>query len=452
MKHAKTASVLLALLAFVIPSLAGASEVAARAGALDPTWGKGGRVTTAFGPIQAQVDSLAIQRDGRVVAAGYSVVDPDHSVLAVARYRPSGKLDPTFGMGGRVTTRIGSNFDFGHAVAVQQDGKIVVAGTTLTQLDPVRRSIVLVRYRSDGTPDLGFGQGGIVTTAIGLDSFAGALVVQPDGRLVVAGDSLRGSHYEFALARYTTSGQLDPSFGDGGIAETQINGGNSAAETLALQPDGKLVAAGSTWTDEQVLPPGLFAVARYQTDGSLDRGFGVDGTVVTAVGPVGVDDASSVAIQPDGKIVAAGSSNDGTADSFALVRYESGGELDPSFGVGGKVTTSLSAADDWISAIAVRPNGKIVAVGTAGHETRLGAVPEFAVARYREDGSLDRSFGSAGKRIFSFGPDDDEANAVAIQQNGRIIVGGLSDTCACARGKWVFALARLLATASPSRR
>jgi uncharacterized delta-60 repeat protein len=213
-----------------------------------------------------------------------------------------GALDPTFGTGGEVTTDFGGS-DSAEAVGIQSDGKIVTAGSTFSG---GLQHFVLARYNADGNLDSSFGSGGKVTTDFGGFDAASALVIQPDGRIVAAG---RGSG-DFALARYNADGSLDPTFGSGGKVTTDF-GGSDDAFGVALQADGKIVAAGQGGSD--------FGLARYNADGSLDPTFGSGSRVTTDLG--GFEDAIAVALQNDGKIVITGQKFSGGFQQFALARY-----------------------------------------------------------------------------------------------------------------------------------
>jgi uncharacterized delta-60 repeat protein len=277
-----------------------------------------------------------------------------------------------------------------------------------------------------GDLDLGFGSNGKVLTDFGSSSIDQALAValQPDGKIVAAG----GSGSDFALARYNADGSLDSSFGSGGKVLTDFGSSSiDGARAVALQPDGRIVAAGTSRAGGSF----DFALARYNADGSLDPGFGSGGKVLTDIGSSSFDQALAIALQPDGKIVAAGNGG------FALARYNADGSLDSSFGSGGKVLTDAGISN--LAAIALQPDGKIVAAGES-----LAAGPlDFALARYNADGSLDSSFGSGGKVLTNLGSLDG-ARAVVVQVNGKIVAAGYS----FAGGSRDFALVRYNADGS----
>ena len=350
-------------------------------GTLDTGFGTGGKVLTPVGTLTDEAHSIALQDDGKIVVAGYA--SSGNNDFAVVRYNADGSLDTGFGTGGKVTTPIGTGDDWAHDVTVQTDGKIVVAGYTKVSLFDT--DFALVRYNADGSLDTGFGTGGKVTTAFGTYDEAYSVTVQADGKIIVAGSANNGSE-DFALVRYNTDGSLDSGFGTGGKVTTPIGAGTDTAYDVLVQSDGKIVVAG------QASGTGYdFALARYNADGSLDAGFGTGGTVLNAVSSNN-DFGRFVALQSDGKIVVGGDSNHDDFDyDFALTRFNTDGSLDTSFGTGGIVFTQIGDADDFAHSIAVMPDDRIVVAGSANNGTN----EDLAVARYYPDGSVDTGFGIA---------------------------------------------------------
>jgi uncharacterized delta-60 repeat protein len=357
-------------------------------GDLDPTFGIGGVVATDFGAGQ-----VAIQRDGKIVAAGGGL----------ARYNADGTLDPTFGTGGEVTT------DFGATdVAVQRDGKIVVAGSGLA------------RYTPDGTPDPTFGTGGEVAT----DFWAAAVAIQLDGKTVVAGSFFNGSNDDFALARYNPDGTLDPTFGTGGKVTTDFFGDWDDANALAIQGDGKVVVAGTAFNNtnpdfaltrynaDGTLDP------TFGTGGKVTTDFHGQGE-----GCLIGEAPFAVAIQEDGKIVAAGFHCLAETFVFALARYNPDGALDPTFGTGGKV--DIPGSSRMATAAAIQGDGKIVAAGGCfGDLFFCDYQPsDFFLARLNPDGTLDPTFGVGGKVTTDFGGGE-SASDLAIQGGGKLVAAG----------------------------
>ncbi len=280
-----------------------------RAGKLDPTFGRNGKVLTRDG----QAGAVAIQPDGKIVAAGYR-----GNGFAVTRFTARGRLDRSFGSGGSVVTGVGSGGDaYASALAIQSDGKLLVAG-------PTGQTSALVRYSSTGRLDPSFGKGGRVIARVVNPS---AVVTQSDGKIVVVTGS--------ALLRYRGDGSLDPTFGVGGKAATDPGFGSA----LAIQADGKLVVAGTGEGRCNCQDARVFMVARWTSDGSPDSSFGRGGKVTTAFRDGAT--ADGVAVVRAGKIVASGTVG---GKDFALARYTSSGKLDGSFGKDGRLVTDFTSA------------------------------------------------------------------------------------------------------------
>jgi len=408
----------LAVAAVAAPSVLGA------AGDLDPSFGATGTVTTNFDPGRGEARAVAVQADGKIVAAG-----TDGSDFALTRYNPDGSLDPSFDGDGRVTTHVGNvNISAVNAAAIEPDGKIVVAGTN-GGID-----FELARYNNDGSLDTGFGTDGVVITdfpsAQPFDA-AFAIAIQPDGK-IVAGGSTAGCCFTFALARYNSDGSLDPSFGTDGRVTTDFSVFSiDSVSALAIQSDGKIVAAG--YGSFGIGGDDDFALARYKPDGSLDTSFGNGGRTTTDFGggnisPVCVSDrANDVVIQPDGKIVAGGVTGYRSfCSTAAFARYNADGTLDASFGTAGKLVGTQEA----VNGLALQSDGKLVAASTG--YLPGGFCCAFVVGRYLSTGSLDPSFGQGGQVRTPLG----SAADVAVQPDGKIVVAGATGLA--------FALARYL--------
>ncbi len=340
-------------------------------GTLDATFGTGGKVVTAIGASNDFASSVAIQ-SGKIVVAGYAAGGTNID-FAVARYNADGTLDTTFGTGGKVTTAVGNLDDFASSVAIQADGKIVVAGAT--EITLFSNDFAVLRYNVNGSLDTTFGTGGKVVAPIGnSDDFASSVAIQTDGKIVVAGASSDGATDDFAVARFNANGALDTTFGTGGKVVTPVGSSDDFASSVIVQTDGKIIVAGDSNTGNND-----FALVRYNAGGTLDTTFGTGGKVVTPIGSSN-DYLYAAALQPNGKIVAAGFAF-GTNDDFALARYNTNGTLDTTFGAGGKTVTPIGAADDYAMAVTVQADGKIIAAGSSSNGTNL----DFAVARYFGD-------------------------------------------------------------------
>ncbi len=378
------------------------NSILAADGDLDLSFDTDGKVITDISGPDDQGIAVAIQSDGKIVVAGVSNND-----FALTRYNSDGSLDSTFSGDGIVTTNItGLSNDTATAVAIQPDGKIVAAGVA-------NGNFALARYNSDGSLDTTFSSDGIVTTTFFNFStdLAHAVAIQTDGKIVAAGMS----NGNFALARYNSDGSLDTSFsGDGKATTTFTATSIDVAYDVALQTDGKIVSAGFTLMNGNY----NFALARHNPDGSLDRLMMNDFS-----GAGSVDVAYAVALEPNGKIVAAGYTNSGQSD-FALIRYYPDFRLDKTFSGDGKVTTDFSGSGSVDVAYAVAPqaDGRIVVAGSSFN----GVNNDFALACYNANGSLNGNFSGDGLVTTFFGVADDEdvARSVAIEAAGEIVAVG----------------------------
>jgi uncharacterized delta-60 repeat protein len=346
-----------------------------------------------------------------------------------------GDLDTTFNGTGKVTTDFSGGYDVGTSVAVQNDGKIVVAGAT-----DLNSEFALVRYNPDGSLDTSFNGTGKVTIDFG-DGYenASSLAVQSNGKIVVAGVAAGGGNGDFALVRFNTDGSLDTSFNGNGKVTTDIAGGNDSGESVAVQSDGKIVVAGYSNGGGN----SDFALVRYNVNGSLDTSWNGTGKVTTDIGG-GEDIGFSVAVQSDGKIVASGFSYSGGGFGFAVVRYNVNGSLDTTFNLTGKVTTAINTYSSGQS-VAVQGDGKIVVAGYSN----AGGASDISVARYNADGSLDTGFGGTGVVTHDFGVHDG-AQGMKCRAMGELwsrdgpTAAAPSTSCWCATtptGAWTRALA-----------
>jgi len=322
--------------------------------------------------------------------------------IATVKAEP-GDLDTSFGSNGVVKTDLG-DFDVAIDVAVQHDNKIVVTGSTFGALT----NIALVRYESNGSIDSGFGTNGVVITNLSATDIGREVVIQANGKIVVGGSNDINGDKDFTLARYSEDGSLDTSFGVGGVVTPTISTDDDEIWGITLQSDGKIIAVGESG--------GQLAIARFNSDGSLDSTFDDDGIALPFAGS-----GQAVTVQVDGKIVVAGRTN----SQFLVVRLNTDGSLDNSFDSDGYVMT-LVGAGTFVSAydVGLQSDGQIV-VGGTGYN---GSDYDIAVVRYNSDGSLDMNFGSNGKYMYDSGNGNDEGLALTIQSNDKILASGYSNT------------------------
>ncbi len=396
------------------------SAAHAAPGDLDTSFSGDGKVITGL-PGNARFTAVAIQADGRIVAAGGVFTQPGVAGdFAVARYLANGTLDPSFGGGvGIVTTDFGTASDEASGVAIQADGRIVVAGSAGT-------SVAVARYNADGTLDATFSGDGRLTMSFGASgSGAAGLAIQADGRIVVVG-STAGN---FAVARLNTNGTLDTTFGLPGTGIVTRNfGGNDTARAVAIQADGRIVVGGTT--------DGRFAVTRFTTTG-VDEVLGLgslNGALGTSFGPGFLATAHGLAIQPDGKIVVVGDIRNlnivGQQPRMGVARYDPvSGFLDETFAADGLTSIDFGPPSDAL-AVAIQPDGKIVVAGSVAQATGP-ANANFALARLHVNGTPDSTFNGDGQVVTDFSSGSttrlDFASAIAIQPNdGRIVVAGSS--------------------------
>ncbi len=402
-------------------TMVGAAVVTAAPGDLDPSFDGDGAAVTDFGAAD-DGQAVVVQTDGKIVVVGGS-----GGSFAVARYNPDGSLDTGFDGDGRLTTDFGGD-DKAGAVALQADGKIVAAGTTSDLLDFSKVSFAVARYNPDGSLDTGFDGDGKLTTSFGAPARAHGVAVQSEGMIVVVGDAGSGNAMDLALARYRPDGSLDSGFGVDGKVVTDL-GGNDHGNAIALYgPYEQPVVAG--WT---TLAGGAdLAVVRYGPDGSLDASFDGDGVAVTNLG--GAENGNAVLLQPDGRIVVAGSSTGAGTSQLALARYRTDGALDTDLaGVGWRVFGT--PREDFGQAVGRHADGRLVVGGRIGPANGS----DLLVVQLTYDGRNDDAFGTDGVAITDLGGND-FGYGLALQADGKIVLAGETN----ARGTRDFAVARYL--------
>jgi uncharacterized delta-60 repeat protein len=425
------------LFATVLSMLAFTVALAA-SGDLDTTFGGDGRITSYAVPSRPgrsdTVFGIAIQADGKIIAAGFSGVPQTSTYdFALIRYNPDGSLDNTFSADGRLITNFGG-IDQAYDAALQPNGKIVVAGYKCSN-DFTICDVALARYNVGGALDITFSGDGKQTSDFGgNDNGSLAVAIQPDGKIVAAGYMWNGTDYDFAVYRYLSNGTLDSTFSGDGMARIGFGAGRQDyAGDLVIQSDGKIVVIGYTGDSDEA--NNNFAVARLNANGSLDTTFSGDGKQITNFG--GDDYAYAVALQTDGKIVVIGEKGTSALSYFAVVRYNSDGSLDAAFNTTGRKAFSIAAGVNSVAvAVRVQANGKIVIAGRTG----AAEVADFALVRLNSGGGFDTTFSGNGKVTVDFGGDD-YGRALALQSSdGKYVIGGFTSDGT----QRDFALARIL--------
>lgn len=389
------------------------------------------QIPNAVNGLDLRLESAAFQADGRLVAVGSqnkTATGEDLSDFFVVRLNSDGSYDKSFGANGKAVTDFEGNSDVAFCVAVQQNGKTVVAGRSRNQ--DFRNDLAIARYNSNGTLDASFGIGGKVIAKLEQESGATTIAIQDDGKIVVGG-LVYSNVCDFLLLRYKTDGTLDKTFGSNGKVVQDFNAGFDLIANIAIQKDGKILASGDANTD--------FPLVRYNTDGSLDKTFGKEGKMVVdqnspAYAPYYI---RGLSVQPDGKIVVGGQFGGYGGNGFGVARVIKNGTIDESFGSGGVAETFFGFYTEGVNSIALQKNGRIV----LGGMVQKTAYPpndynvtnddwDFAMVRYNHDGTLDKSFGKGGLLLANFGGSSAYASgdflSTLLLQNDRLFAVGMS--------------------------
>ena len=418
------------------------ARVAAQPGALDVSFGQGGKVISEINNINNIASTILAQPDGKLIVIGSSIPGGYQGYFSIARYNYNGSLDQTFGVNGLVETHL--NYDEAHAQAglLQPDGKIVVAGYAWSGAN---YDFAIIRYTSDGKRDLTFGMGGVVLTDFdGRDDKVNSLALHSNGNIIAGGSIEEINFFEMdaAFACYDQNGSLVNNFGSDGkvICNISESGLWQSIHSLVIQSDGKILAGGYTEHHELMSDDytEAFLLLRLLSNGTLDPNFGDAGIIKTLIGEHSI--GKSVAVDGSGRILMLGKASltSGGPDAMALVRYDSDGTLDENFGNQGIVITTFDNVDDVGNCLLIQPDQKILAAGVTA--TTSGTTLNFALARYHTNGTMDISFGSGGKITTDFNNDWDFGTSVALQKNGKIVVAGYSKSS----NDYDFALARYL--------
>jgi uncharacterized delta-60 repeat protein len=406
---------------------------------LDSTFGTGGASAITFGGL-AWAQGIAVQSDNKIImVSSCNHIQLSRVPFCAIRINENGSFDNTFhndnptGSPGVFTIFDNSRNGVANDVVIQSDGKVILVGWVPGN---GTEDAALVRYNADGTEDSSFGSGGKVLTDVtaGNNDRAEKVALQPDGKILIVGSTGNA----LFVARYLPDGTLDDSFGKGGVAQTMISGESVQGRSIALQPNGKIVAGG-------VVVLNSYIVTRFNSNGSTDTTWDVDGIQTIPPAPttgVGLG-IRSVGIQLDGRVVALGHGR-------TLFRFNSDGSLDTSFDGDGS-RTALNDKEPY--SMMVSASGKITVVGTGYPPSCTFGFPcptpdlRFFTARYKPDGSPDTAFSGDGYLEIDVPGAYDGARAVATDPIGRVVVGGLTSNC-CNRTYWeqpIYAAARLSA-------
>ncbi len=400
----------------LISALYQTERVGAVAVTTDYAFGTNGVVQTDIASYETRALDMVIQADGKIVVAGYGDTISGPGYFTVTRYNPDGSLDFSFDGDGIVAGqfRITGSYtaSYGRSVAIQTDGKIVVAGDSYVfENGNGTTDFGVARLNPDGSFDNSFDGDGRVnfSAASTQHDQAYQVAIQPGGKIVVSGNVGNGFNtYNPAVARLNPNGSLDTTFfDDGTIDYMNIYGSPSA---LYIQPDGKI----NVVTDiVSPTPDELTIFLRYNADGSPDMTFGNGGRRSTAA----LGRVNAIGFQPDGKIILG-------SQFFTIVRLNADYSLDTSFGNNGGATVSFGQYFNWMNDLAVQPDGKIVVAGYTNTEAGSNVACDFTLARFNADGSLDTTFDLDGKIVASVGSRIERAEAVRVLPNGKILMAG----------------------------
>jgi uncharacterized delta-60 repeat protein len=396
----------------------------AQSGEIDTSFGINGKVITGIGSNNNWAYGIAIQPDGKFIVGGTYVSSNGDNDFALSRYNIDGSLDITFGTGGRVVTDFldyGNNYSYIHSVLVLPNGKIIVFGTTGRQGFTPQSAVV--RYAGNGSIDTGFGNNGKIVSNLFPYSINGSkMAVQPDGKLIITSEKIYDAdpNYYIGVERYTEDGVLDTSFGTNGVAVAGFGNGRSIASSIVLQPDGKIVVS-ATYNQSAIFN---MSITRFNGNGTLDTSFDSDGKVTTSFGPGTSGESMQAFLKPDGKIIIAGAVYNTNARYFGVVQYNNNGSLDTTFDSDGKAWYAFAGETDYssISSVTRQADGKFLVICKP---TDYGATTsDFVVRRYNANVTIDTDFGVNGRIQTSLINGYSEAQSAAVAPNGEIFVAG----------------------------
>lgn len=393
----------------------------AASGELDTSFGTAGKVETSLAPASIEAADLAIQSDGKIVqVGGLQAADFSKTEALLLRYNLDGGLDASFGAGGQTTTDYGAVLSSARAVKLLADGKILTAGSATTANNT--STMIVARYNNDGALDTTFGANGLAVIDFGTFASGEALAVQGDGKIVVAG-SINPTDPDLALARLLPDGSLDTNFGSGGKAITNFASGGETGLAVAVQSTGKIVVAGFRKASKTINGNPVngedIALARFSGDGQVDTGFGQNGLVTAEFGDQYIH-AYDMALQADDSIVVTGNRGQSvqmpTTEFCTASRFSKDGVLDASFGTAGIFTGEYGTCQD----VTVTANGKILLAGTSN----ATEYAEYIVYQLTAAGTLDTGFGGDGKATVGFPGGMAMGNALGVTGDSKLVISG----------------------------
>ena len=385
-------------------------SVYAQTTVIDSSFGINGVTITDIDSGIDKIYQILLQPDGKIIATGYAETSGTFD-FALARFNSDGTLDNTFNGDGKLTTAFGNDKDKSYTMALQPDGKIIAAGSTWTNLN---FDFAMARYLQNGNPDSTFGTNGkVIATPSQFTDACYAICLQPDGKILSAGYS--GTL--MAVMRFLTSGITDSTFGINGVVKTEVETNFNKAHAIQLQPDGKIIVAGNANNNHD----SEFAIVRYLQNGLPDSSFGIAGIVRCDIDTAD-DIIYNLALQPDGKLIITGATQTALNTDFVVARYYPDGTPDSTFNNNGFNIFSFSNDDDEPYSVFIQPDGKIIVAGSSIENNNR----RFAVARLSVDGIPDSTFGINGQLVNLIGTNDYCYSAIQ-QSDNKIVVAGFSN-------------------------
>ena len=394
----------------------------AQFGRIDSTFGTNGIVKTVVGATgQTICRNLLALPNGKILATGYSNTGSSN-VFTVIRYLTNGSVDTVFGKKGIATLAVaGSPSSFGYCSVLEPGGKILVGGD---YYNGTSYNFAVGRFNADGSVDTTFGNKGAATFSVGtsatIDNVGQAIELQSDGKIILAGTSFNNGTTDFTVVRFNSNGTVDSTFGNKGAVITPIGAGNDNCYSMTVQADDKIILGG----DINQGTAYVFTAVRYLKNGAIDLSFANAGIFIDSIGVNDDDYGYAIEMQADQKILFGGTARTANGYDFALMRLNTNGALDNTFGKSGKVFTDFKGgvnggSIDYGKCIAIQPDGKIV----MGGRTFLNG-SEFGVARYLSNGAPDLSFSDSGMVVCKAGNAQHYGNGIVIDSYGRIVLGG----------------------------